>query len=258
MHYCGTHPDALATHWRPASCTVAFLCGACAREWVAADGLGVQRLPLPSERNGMNFYVVGFYFDNSRDNVLLIRKKRPAWQAGKLNGVGGHIEAGELPKEAMIREFREETELHVFEWRQFCTLTGPSYRVYFFTAFGRHVSAGCPTDEVPKWYPVVGIMRMPTLIPNLRWLIPMALDENVSATIHDHTPTEEAHSDVRKVLEDAGHRTVEGADSVRAAIAAVADASVARRCSGFGVFPDGTCCAGCSDCSMKKEGEHSG
>ena len=34
-------------------------------------------------------YACGFLFSQDRTRVVLIRKRRPAWQAGKLNGVGG-------------------------------------------------------------------------------------------------------------------------------------------------------------------------
>ena len=57
-------------------------------------------------------YVVGFLLNYDRTQVVLIRKNRPAWQAGHLNGVGGKIEMGETPIEAMTREFEEETGLH--------------------------------------------------------------------------------------------------------------------------------------------------
>ena len=43
-----------------------------------------------------------------RDNeVLLIRKKR-GLGAGKINGPGGKLEAGETPRQCALREVREE------------------------------------------------------------------------------------------------------------------------------------------------------
>jgi 8-oxo-dGTP diphosphatase len=44
------------------------------------------------------------------DSILLIRlaKNRGSW-SGKLNGVGGHIERGEDPQSAAVREIEEET-----------------------------------------------------------------------------------------------------------------------------------------------------
>ena len=49
-------------------------------------------------------YVAGFMFDSSYENVLLIRKTKPKWQEGLLNGVGGKIEPGEKELDAMKRE----------------------------------------------------------------------------------------------------------------------------------------------------------
>jgi 8-oxo-dGTP diphosphatase len=62
----------------------------------------------------MNYYVAGFLFDSKRENVVLIRKNKPEWQADKLNGVGGKIEDGEVPAAAMFREFTEEDRLRSF------------------------------------------------------------------------------------------------------------------------------------------------
>ena len=56
-------------------------------------------------------YVLGFMFNINLTEVALIRKNRPAWQCGKLNGIGGHIEPGEDPATAMCREFTEEAGL---------------------------------------------------------------------------------------------------------------------------------------------------
>ena len=80
----------------------------------------------------MQHYVCGFLFSPDRSRVLLIRKRRPAWQAGRLNGVGGKVEAGEALYHAMRREFREEAGLDLPEsqWAHAITLTGPADRQY--------------------------------------------------------------------------------------------------------------------------------
>ena len=62
-------------------------------------------------------WVVGFLMDSDAEQVILIRKNRPEWQAGKLNGVGGKVEPGELIGGAMYREFREETGVIVQDIR---------------------------------------------------------------------------------------------------------------------------------------------
>lgn len=63
----------------------------------------------PAKRKVEVEYVLGIMFSEDEKKVLTIWKNRPSWQAGKLNGIGGKIEAGESPLEAMHREFIEET-----------------------------------------------------------------------------------------------------------------------------------------------------
>ncbi len=50
-----------------------------------------------------------FLFSEDRRRVVLINKKRPEWQAGLQNGIGGKVLEGEIYLQAMIREFKEET-----------------------------------------------------------------------------------------------------------------------------------------------------
>src|SRR5690606_19747163 len=103
--------------------------------------------------------------------------RRPAWQAGKLNGVGGKIEPGETPADAMRREFREEADLDIAVWRPILVLTGADWQGHFFRAFGDVDSARAVTDEQLEIHPTA---RLPAdLIPNLRWMIPLMLDEDV-------------------------------------------------------------------------------
>ena len=61
--------------------------------------------------NKTNDMVLGFIFNVHMTHVVLMLKNRPEWQAGLYNGVGGHIEPGETPTIAMVRECREETGL---------------------------------------------------------------------------------------------------------------------------------------------------
>jgi 8-oxo-dGTP diphosphatase len=129
-------------------------------------------------------YVCGFLFSPERSRVLLIRKQRPAWQAGKLNGVGGKIEAGEAPIDAMRREFREEAGVEVAEWTHVLTLSGPDdagsgvgWAGHFFRAFGDPSGVRSMTDEQLETHPVHPLP--PDTIPNLRWMIPLLLDDEV-------------------------------------------------------------------------------
>ncbi len=57
----------------------------------------------------MKNYVLGFVFSPDLSEVYLIRKNRPEWQAGFLNGIGGKVEEGEAEEQAMAREAWEES-----------------------------------------------------------------------------------------------------------------------------------------------------
>jgi 8-oxo-dGTP diphosphatase len=134
-------------------------------------------------------YVCGFLFSPDRARVLLIRKRRPAWQAGKLNGVGGKIEPRETAPEAMRREFHEETGLHVSDWQHVVTLRGPDdfgsgrgWAGHFFRAFGDAASARSMTDELLEVHEARSLPL--DVIPNLRWIIPLLLDDEAVAGMY--------------------------------------------------------------------------
>jgi 8-oxo-dGTP diphosphatase len=114
-------------------------------------------------------------FDHIGEAVLLIRKNRPAWQAGKLNGIGGRIESEETPDQAMRREFFEETGIEHQAWQCFCTLRDDrGWLVHFFYATGDVLKAKSLTDEAVVCCGLPALSKSEAL-PNLQWLIPMAL-----------------------------------------------------------------------------------
>lgn len=129
----------------------------------------------------MKEYVVGFLFNISETRVVLIEKKRPAWQAGKLNGVGGKIESGESPFAAMRREFREETGVTIQTWHCVLILSDYNWRVHFFRTFGKPERAQTTTDEEIGAYCVNSLPD--NVIPNLRWIIPMCLDRGLNLPV---------------------------------------------------------------------------
>jgi 8-oxo-dGTP diphosphatase len=122
----------------------------------------------------MTEYVAGFMFDG--DRVALVVKNRPDWQKGRMNGIGGHIEPGETPEQAMAREFVEETGYErpePLDWIRFVELSGPGYKVYFFYEYGDHRLLHQPTDEAIVSVDTEAI-TVSNSIPNLTWLIPLA------------------------------------------------------------------------------------
>lgn len=118
-------------------------------------------------------YVVGFMFSPDGDRVALIRKTKPAWQAGLLNGIGGKIEPSETPMEAMEREFYEEAGVRTLGWCHFGKGWGPDFKVHFFTRRGDLDELRTTTEEkIEIITPIVATRT--DVVPNLRWIIPMA------------------------------------------------------------------------------------
>ena len=138
----------------------------------------------------MTDYVVGFAFSQDGRQVVLLRKNRPDWQAGKLNGVGGKLEAGETALAAMVREFVEETgvETQEADWREYAMMQlDQGGKVFFFKYFDHLVTEQVQslTDEEVGVYRTEWAALEGQAIGNLRWLITAALDleENPYLTI---------------------------------------------------------------------------
>ena len=130
-------------------------------------------------------YVNGFLFSPDYKKITLLRKNRPEWQAGKINGIGGRIELEETPIEAMVREFDEEAGLTINDWRHFLTLEGDTWIVYMFTATSKDYNlAFSKTDEMVEIHYVFDVPSL-DVISNLKWLIPMATDiDNINGHIY--------------------------------------------------------------------------
>lgn len=130
-------------------------------------------------------YSVGFMFDRNREWVALIKKARPEWQKGLLNGIGGHIENGETPLEAMVREFKEETGLltELSDWELYVHIVNEevNYQLYIFRCFynDSHL-INLRNEDIQEPIYSCSVSNLPlNIIPNLRWLIPLALDKTI-------------------------------------------------------------------------------
>lgn len=120
-------------------------------------------------------YVLGFAFDDTGDNVVLIRKTKPAWQAGKYNGVGGKIEGDEGPFHAMTREFYEEAGVMTTadNWVAFATMSGPDWRCDCFYTFNNFVFTRVST-QTEEYVCTFSVQSLPETISNVPWLIAAA------------------------------------------------------------------------------------
>lgn len=136
-------------------------------------------------------YVLGFVFNPTGEIVVLQKKQKPEWQRNRWNGIGGHVESGEPPSMAMARECMEETSLEIDDWQKVCELSGPSYRLHVFRA----TTSIYNEFEVPTGAEELAcfeVCHIPyTVIPNVRWLIPMALSFSLGEAATSFVITEQ-------------------------------------------------------------------
>jgi 8-oxo-dGTP diphosphatase len=128
----------------------------------------------------MQQYVAGLLFDDNAERVALVLKNRPAWQAGNFNAIGGKIEFGEGPSDAMVREFAEEAGVEL-AWNFQFVLTRPEeYEVYFFAAWNTDALENVTSLEDEEVF-ILDPYNLPeNTIFNIRWIIPLILDQTVA------------------------------------------------------------------------------
>lgn len=138
-------------------------------------------------------YVCGFLFSTGRKTVALIRKSdkhHEKWQDGQLNGLGGKVKESEGYLEAMNREFDEEGGVRGIEWNKFLTLEvgkGSVITVHFFRAFSDLVTEVKTMEDesvgVFRLEDIIGASNPLRTIPNLQWIIPLALDTQLEQSV---------------------------------------------------------------------------
>lgn len=139
----------------------------------------------------MKRYVLGFAFSPTLEKVVLIQKRKPEFQHGKFNGVGGKIEEGETPAEAMKREFEEETTVNCGEarWTQYVTMDAPDWICFCFFTILSQVEFDKAITATTEFIVKSSVGELPTgCMRNLHWLIPMALnwDSAVTSVIYNN------------------------------------------------------------------------
>jgi len=133
----------------------------------------------------MTAYVAGLMFDLVSKEVALIRKKKPVWQAGKLNAIGGKIEADETADAAMVREFREETAFttNELQWLPCGKLEGHNWVVHFFTTIGPLQELRSPEEEKIEIHPITEALFRTDMVDGLpRMIVDAMINLNIFAS----------------------------------------------------------------------------
>ncbi|MBN1249407.1 MAG: 8-oxo-dGTP diphosphatase [Anaerolineae bacterium] len=115
-----------------------------------------------------------------REELLLIRgaPDKRLW-AGKYNGIGGHLEAGESPAASARRELREETGLDVeqLDLRAIVHITlpeSPGIILFVFIGTGPSGKLTASAEGLPVWVDREGWSTLP-LVEDLPQLLPRLL-----------------------------------------------------------------------------------
>ena len=127
-------------------------------------------------------YVLALLFTPAGDRVVLMRRTRPAWQAGRVNALGGKLLPGEGALDAARREVREEAGVDVADWEEFLVWDDPVYRMHAVRAF-HDAALDAHTAEDQEVFRADTAALPPELIDNLRWLVPLALDRDVAVPV---------------------------------------------------------------------------
>jgi 8-oxo-dGTP diphosphatase len=129
-------------------------------------------------------YVLALLFTPDRQRVVLMRKLRPAWQAGRVNALGGKLLPGESAAAAASREVSEEAGVRVpaDAWRELVVWHDPVYRMHVLSTF--HAAAEYARTAEDQEVFLADVDDLPDeCIGNLRWMIPLALDRDVALPI---------------------------------------------------------------------------
>lgn len=132
----------------------------------------------------MLLYVLALLFTPDRRRVVLMRKTRPAWQAGRVNALGGKLAPGESVGAAAEREVREEAGVVIpaAEWEELLVWDDPVYRMHVVRAAHAEAERARTAEDQEVFLADVAALP-PELIDNLRWLVPLALDRDVAVPV---------------------------------------------------------------------------
>lgn len=128
--------------------------------------------------------------DHGTREVLLGHKKR-GFGTGKVASLGGHVEPGESPEAAAVREVKEESGIRVnpgsLAWVATLTFLFPAHPswdmdVEIFTA-ADWTGEPAESDEIrPQWFPVTALPFDQMWQDSARWLPRVLSGEKLRAT----------------------------------------------------------------------------
>lgn len=128
-------------------------------------------------------YVLALLFTPDRARLVLVEKTRPAWQAGRVNALGGKLRPGETPSDAARREVGEEAGVDVAAWDEVLEWRDPMYVMTVVRAFDAAALSARTAEDQRVFLSGVDPLP-PNVIDNLRWLVPLALDRDVALPLH--------------------------------------------------------------------------
>ena len=121
---------------------------------------------------GNRVFVLALLFTPDGRQVALMRRTRPAWQAGRVNALGGKVAEGETPADAARREVREEAGVDVAEWTEVLVWEDREYRMHVVRAMSSRASMVRTMEDQEVF--LADVAALPDeVIGNVRWLVPL-------------------------------------------------------------------------------------
>ncbi len=142
------------------------------------------------------------------NNMILLAMKKRGFGAGKWNGVGGKIEAGESIEDALVRECEEEVGVTPLSWEKVAELdfvqdsSSEPWHMYVHAYLSREwKNEPTESEEMrPQWYDIQHIpysemwdddkLWLPLVLSGSKVYGQFAFDENDKMLKHTIRPTE--------------------------------------------------------------------